>query len=283
MIGKSVFLMTIIDLIIISLTVFALWNFYKNTHTLRHLKAFTGIALVISGLVFIASLYVADMFTMHVLPEFMSYDSAMKIMETLHLNYNWIVSTLGVGLIVVSIVYLNKIIFPKIIRMEHKLEKLALTDSLTGIYNRAKYDEIIADEIKRTRRYDKFLSMIIFDIDHFKKINDTYGHLTGDDVLKAIAQLTKENIRETDYLIRWGGEEFMIILPETALERAEILAERVKHAIDCHTFRKAGRVRISIGVTQFKEIESAEYFIKRTDEALYKAKMKGRDRIEVSV
>jgi diguanylate cyclase (GGDEF)-like protein len=283
MIWESVLIMTIIDLIIIFLTFFALWNFYKNRQILRHLKVFSGIALVLFGLVLITAFYFADIFTMHILPEFMSMNRAMHTMKTLHLNYYWIISTLGVGVIVISLVYLNKIIFPKIIRMENKLEELAVTDSLTKIYNRSKFDEIIRKEIERTRRYDKFLSIIIFDIDHFKNVNDTYGHLIGDYVLKTIANLTKENIRETDYLIRWGGEEFMIVLPETVLERAEVLADRIIKAINSYKFKKAGRVTVSIGVAQFKEIESAESFIKRADEALYKAKTNGRDKVEVSV
>jgi diguanylate cyclase (GGDEF)-like protein len=127
------------------------------------------------------------------------------------------------------------------------------------------------------------LSLAIFDIDHFKEVNDTRGHIFGDYVLKTIADIARENIREIDYLVRWGGEEFMIILPETGLEKAEAISERIKKKIENHNFDKIGKVTVSFGVTQFKNEDSGETFILRADDALYKAKQNGRNRVEVGI
>ncbi len=166
-------------------------------------------------------------------------------------------------------------------KAEIELEKLATLDKLTQTYNRIKFEEIIVREIERARRYNHSLSMIMFDIDHFKIVNDTYGHVIGDHVLKSVADIAKEKTRKTDYLIRWGGEEFMIISPDTELESAEELAERIRQMIEDFTFNKNGNVTVSFGVTQFTNDDTEDTFIKRADDALYKAKMKGRNRVEV--
>ncbi len=166
-------------------------------------------------------------------------------------------------------------------QMEEELMRLATTDPLTGAYNRTKFNEIISREIERVRRYGQKLSMIIFDIDHFKKVNDTHGHMVGDEVLRTIADIIKKNIRKIEYLIRWGGEEFMILASETELDKAFALAERIKRIIESRGFDKAGRVTISCGVTEFKEDDTEDSFIKRADDALYMAKKKGKNRVEV--
>jgi diguanylate cyclase (GGDEF)-like protein len=283
MIGNSIIVMTVIDLIIISATVIALWHFYQNKQLLKHLHVFSGLAMVLSGLLIIASLYIADIIAMHLLPKIMPHENAMDFMQTLHFNYSWILFTCGIGLIVISIIYLNRIIFPKILLLENELKKLASTDSLTQAYNRTKFDEIISREMERAIRYNSLLSIIMFDIDHFKKVNDTYGHLAGDYVLKTAADLTREGIRGIDYLVRWGGEEFVILLPETGLEKAEALAERIKEKIGSYHFDKVGTVTVSFGVTQFRNEDSEDIFIKRADDSLYSAKVNGRNRVEVGV
>lgn len=166
-------------------------------------------------------------------------------------------------------------------KMEEELMRLATTDPLTGAYNRTKFNEIIGREIERARRYGQRLSMIIFDIDHFKKVNDTYGHMVGDEVLKTVADIIKSNIRKIEYLVRWGGEEFMIIASGTDLKSAIALAERLKKVIEDYKFDKAGRLTISCGVTEFREDDTEDSFIKRVDDALYMAKNKGKNRVEV--
>jgi len=168
-------------------------------------------------------------------------------------------------------------------RMEEELKKLSVTDNLTQTYNRTKFEEVIKREIKRTKRNGRPLSVALFDIDHFKKVNDAYGHDVGDSVLKTLSQIAKSNMRDIDYLIRWGGEEFILIALDTDLRGAEVIAEKIRHAIESHGFDKVGRVTVSFGVTQFKQDDTEDSFIKRADETLYKAKEKGRNRVEVGV
>jgi diguanylate cyclase (GGDEF)-like protein len=166
-------------------------------------------------------------------------------------------------------------------RMEYELERLAVTDRLTQAYNRTKFEEVINLEMERSRRYGRVLSMAILDIDHFKEVNDIYGHLAGDCVLRELSYILRENIRKTDSLFRWGGEEFVIIFTETNLELAGLLAERIRRLVEIYRFEKAGNITISFGVTQYREGDSEDDIIKRADDALYRAKKRGRNRVEV--
>ncbi|MDQ7787258.1 MAG: PAS domain S-box protein [Thermodesulfovibrionales bacterium] len=167
-------------------------------------------------------------------------------------------------------------------KLERELEKNATTDMLTQAFNRTKFDEIIKREIERVKRYAHPLSMIMFDIDYFKHVNDQHGHTVGDYILKTLTRVVKENLREIDALVRWGGEEFTIIAPETKLELAKILAERIRVAVEHYPFEIVGRITISLGVTQFRKQDTEDTFITRTDDALYTAKRRGRNRTEVS-
>jgi len=167
--------------------------------------------------------------------------------------------------------------------MEKELKRLSVTDNLTRAYNRTKYEEVIKREIERTKRSSRPLSVAMFDIDHFKKVNDAYGHNVGDYVLKTLSQIAQKNIRDIDYLIRWGGEEFVVIALDTDLRGAEVLAEKLRHAIGNYSFDKVGRVTVSFGVTQFKQDDTEDSFMKRVDDALYQAKEKGRNRVEVTI
>jgi diguanylate cyclase (GGDEF)-like protein len=283
MIWHSVFLMTLIDMIVIFLTFLALYDFYLNKHLLKRLKVFSGLALVVGGLITITSLYFLDLLAMYLFPLMMPMEKAMKFMEDLHLNYNWIITTSGITLLVISVLFLNRVIFPKILTLENELQNLASTDSLTKVYNRAKYDEVVGREINRAKRYNRFLSLVMFDIDVFKRINDTYGHLSGDEVLKTIVWLVQEEIRKIDYLIRWGGDEFILILPETNLEGAKGLAERIRNSIAAHKFENMEGVTVSLGVTHFGKDDTEDTLMKRADEALYKAKMNGGNRLELNI
>jgi diguanylate cyclase (GGDEF)-like protein len=168
-------------------------------------------------------------------------------------------------------------------QMKVKLEGLAATDTLTQAYNRAKYEEIIAIEMERARRFDHPLSMLMFDIDGFKKINDTFGHAVGDYVLKNIADIVRRHSRKINHLIRWGGDEFIIVPIETNLEGAGVLSERLRNAIESFGFDKAGKITVSFGAAQFENDDTEDTFLKRVDDALYKAKTNGGNRIERSV
>ena len=160
-----------------------------------------------------------------------------------------------------------------------ELVRLSTTDPLTGIYNRAKFDE----ELKRcktySRRYDAPLSLIIFDFDNFKDINDTFGHPVGDRVMVDMVAIINEKIRGTDIFARWGGEEFIILLPNTAHKDAADLAERLRVETDRHEFDTAGRVTCSFGVVELTRDENAENMIDRADKLLYQAKNSGRNRV----
>ncbi len=158
-----------------------------------------------------------------------------------------------------------------------KLSKMAYYDTLTTIYNRRKFNEVLAEEVQRSKRYNHTLTALFFDIDHFKKINDTYGHDCGDEVLKQLAEEVKNHIRSSDCFARWGGEEFIILLPETSLDNAIKMAEHLRSSIAAVHFDKVPQVTISLGVTALKVTERVNSFLKRLDNALYKAKASGRN------
>ncbi len=180
---------------------------------------------------------------------------------------------------VVAGTVVNSIDVTKMKEMEDQLKLLSQTDQLTQIFNRVKFHDSLAQEISRARRYQTELALIMLDIDHFKRINDNYGHDVGDDVLVGLSELVKTCIRETDIFARWGGEEFMLLLPHTPLNCAAKLGERIRAAIEKHDFPQVGTVTSSFGVTQYIESDSEETFTKRVDRALYKAKQKGRNRV----
>ncbi|MDO8142877.1 MAG: diguanylate cyclase [Candidatus Brocadiales bacterium] len=161
------------------------------------------------------------------------------------------------------------------------LAKQAITDALTEVYNRQKFHEMLIQEAKESRRYNTNLSLIMLDIDHFKLVNDTHGHQAGDAVLKEMAKLISENIRDADLLARYGGEEFMILTSHTDRESAFALAEKLREKVRTAKFDGALHITCSFGVTQFHDRDTTDSFLKRIDDALYKAKNNGRDRVEM--
>jgi len=162
----------------------------------------------------------------------------------------------------------------------HALEILSVTDRLTGLANRRKLEASLQAELLRARRYGKTFSVIMLDVDRFKIINDTYGHQTGDTVLVQLAELLRRNARETDIVGRWGGEEFLIICPETNLMLVTALAERYRLEMERNDFGQVGQVTSSFGVTSIQEGDDVETLVRRADEALYRAKEFGRNRVE---
>lgn len=163
---------------------------------------------------------------------------------------------------------------------EHELRERAEKDYLTGVFNRRKFYEILAHELERAQRYERALSLIMMDIDHFKKVNDTHGHAVGDEVLKATAAMVRAHIRDTDTLARIGGEEFVILAPETTLEHTLGLAEKVRCTIAAAELPRCGKITISFGVTALDDTVTIDEFVRRADEALYRAKNTGRNRVE---
>ncbi len=167
------------------------------------------------------------------------------------------------------------------VQMEEKLKVLATVDSLTEIYNRYKMNEEIDSEIARNLRYAEFFSLVMFDIDHFKCVNDNFGHDVGDLVLKSLSSLVEQYIRDTDKFGRWGGEEFMLLLPNTSKEEAAITAEKIRGVVAGYPFKQVSQITISLGVSTFSLGDSKEKILKRVDNALYDAKENGRNRVEV--
>lgn len=162
------------------------------------------------------------------------------------------------------------------------LREMAATDELTGLANRHQFETAVAAEIERASRYGTPLSLILFDIDHFKVVNDTWGHDAGDEVLRRLAAVSSVPIREPDLLFRWGGEEFVILSPHTAQAGAAALAEKLRLSIEACDFPNAGRITASFGVSQWHPGFSREDWFRCADEALYRAKNNGRNRVEVS-
>lgn len=157
--------------------------------------------------------------------------------------------------------------------MDHKeLIRLSSTDYLTGACNRAKLDEEMKRWILHARRYAMPLSFIILDFDNFKKVNDTYGHLAGDSVIKETAQIIRDSIRETDIFARWGGEEFALLLPDTDKMQAAELAERLRKKIESHIYGDIEKMTCCFGVVQLEKADSMDSLFERVDNKLYEAK-----------
>lgn len=159
------------------------------------------------------------------------------------------------------------------------LKRLSITDKLTGLNNRIKIDEVLNSNLHMFERYDNVFSVILIDIDHFKKVNDTYGHPVGDEILKDFAKILKTNARITDVVGRWGGEEFMIIASETDSFGATQFATTIKKSINEHEFPKVGKITASFGLSQISIGDNIEDVVNRADLALYNAKESGRNRV----
>lgn len=170
-------------------------------------------------------------------------------------------------------------------RLEEKHEQ-AVRDPLTGLYNRLAYDERVVQEFARWKRYGQSLVMMMIDVDHFKNVNDTYGHKAGDKALVLIADQLRNNLRESDFLARFGGEEFVVLMPETDLDSAVIAAEKLRAAVEqCQFHYQSSQVSITIssGLAQLRKDDSSESLFKRADEAMYRAKVAGRNQCLVEI
>ncbi len=165
-------------------------------------------------------------------------------------------------------------------QLEEQLTMAATIDKLTGVYNRHTFEDLLARELARAQRHKSALSLIMADIDHFKKINDTCGHQTGDKALKSVADILTQSIRRSDVLGRWGGEEFMILAPETPAINATALAEKLRRNVEACEFPLFNRLTVSMGVTVLQHDDSIESLIARVDAALYDAKHNGRNRVD---
>jgi len=197
-----------------------------------------------------------------------------------------LIALFAVLLSIILVIYFERQIRKMIIAYEDRidiytkeLENLSETDPLTGLYNRLKLDNVFIKTIEHSQRYENNFSILMMDLDKFKNINDSHGHLVGDQILKKIAAILRENARVTDTVGRWGGEEFLIIFPETVMKDAINIAEKIRAIIENYAFDVIGSMTCSFGVTTYHAKDTIESMIYRADLALYKAKEKGRNKV----
>jgi diguanylate cyclase (GGDEF)-like protein/hemerythrin-like metal-binding protein len=162
-----------------------------------------------------------------------------------------------------------------------ELERLVATDYLTGAWNRAHLDRVISTELARSMATRQPLTLVLFDVDHFKRINDTLGHAAGDAVLRELVDCARSQLRSSDLLFRWGGEEFVVLVAGAGYRAAAAIAEQLRHVVARREFPVAGRVTISIGIAEYSDSETPAAWFRRLDAALYEAKESGRNRIVV--
>ena len=219
------------------------------------------------------------------IPEFKWYlfveqseeEATRSILRTLFINLGVCAVITGVVLLLTSLT---------ISSYQRRLEKMATQDALTGTYNRRAFDLIIEQTIKEVQRSRVPLSVILLDLDEFKQINDTFGHIAGDHVLQHIVRLIAANIRASDVLCRWGGDEFLILLHGCALHDARTMAEKLRRVVREHPAEYEGKrieVTVSAGVAESKEDENPDQLFSRVDQALYSAKERGRDCSEAEI
>lgn len=183
---------------------------------------------------------------------------------------------------------LKRVLKERHLRKEHasmlkRLQKLAITDDLTRLYNSRHFYSQLNSEIDRCIRYNRPLTLLLFDLDHFKQYNDAYGHLAGDRVLTAIGRIIKSCLRGMDTAYRYGGEEFTVILPETRSKEATVVADRIRTAIWAEKFipepEKVVHISVSVGITEYRPNEKISTLVHRADRAMYTSKQQGRNRI----
>jgi len=164
--------------------------------------------------------------------------------------------------------------------LQDELEKMATIDELTKIYNRRKFHEEYNHHLRLGARYSRPLTLLMADVDNFKGINDNYGHHAGDNVLRKISSVMSSNKRDVDVLGRWGGEEFIMLLPETKIDKAKIVAERIRHAVEISKVEGVdSTITLSIGIAEFIDNDDDVSILRRADDALYEAKRNGKNAV----
>lgn len=185
----------------------------------------------------------------------------------------------GLGMLLLAVMATSLFWMRHLNALNQQLSIMAQTDALTQLTNRHGLNLTLEKDLERAQRYQHPLSVIMIDIDHFKQVNDQYGHLTGDKVLVECSRLLRDNLRKSDIICRWGGEEFLILCFETTQEQGTLLAELLLEKIRCHPFPEVGKMTISAGIAQATPEDNTETLTKRADTLLYEAKHQGRDRV----
>ena len=208
------------------------------------------------------------------------FNNWISVEETKEIDYSLIYKSLW-AILFISLIYFYR--YYELTKYNRKLEKLSETDSLTNLDNRMKIDSMLEFQHKLSQRYNTLFGIIILDIDHFKDVNDTYGHQVGDDVLKQFSKILKGSIRDTDSLGRWGGEEFLIICPNTDAAALKKMAENLREKIETHDFSNdIQRLTASFGITCYNGEQDVVTLLKEADAALYSAKKLGRNKIVIA-
>lgn len=199
------------------------------------------------------------------------------------IDYALVFSIVGASalLLLIAVLWNRKLAYfnRRLKQLNLELERISETDKLTGLANRLKLDVVISDEINRASRFSQPFSIILIDIDNFKQVNDHYGHLVGDQVLEQLAKVLSSKSRKVDTAGRWGGEEFLIVCPNTEISGAKQLAEHLRSAIESDVFPVEGGITASFGISAFKPDDHVNNIVARADEALYSAKSSGRNRV----
>ncbi len=280
MIWKSVFIMTIFDLIIITITLILFWNYYQNRQLHKKLKIQKGISFILCGFIVMAVLYFVDLLTMHLFPRFMPMKKSMEIMTNLHLNYNWIISAVGFSFLFAGILYLNKVLFPRIIYYQNQLEKETITDDLTGVLNRRGFFNMAKKQCEIARRNNLYLYFLFLDIDGMKVINDKYGHIEGDMALKNTSLILSETFRASDIISRIGGDEFVVMSmesPEISIELLSIRLEKNLAAFNSDA-NKPYNLSFSLGLNAFYPEAPCKIdeLLSKADKMMYEKKKNNR-------
>ena len=230
-----------------------LWTFIVSGMTFRYALVsaiFSSIILLVASFYFMSQ---TDIYVMHVF---------------------WIGCSFSFGFLGALMLSRSR----KAIFMSHQeLHRYAITDSLTGVFNRNQLNSVLSEEIGRGRRYNKTFGILILDIDHFKSVNDSLGHNAGDEVLKQTAEVLSKSIRENDTLIRWGGEEFIVVALEVDEQGLIQFCDKLRKTIESENYGAAGKITVSVGATLFRNDDTQDTMISRADKALYEAKEKGRN------
>lgn len=199
--------------------------------------------------------------------------------EFIQLHLLWVAASFLFGLVSA---YKLENVYKSIFLQQRHLVHLAQIDGLTGLWNRSQIDQLLTDECERAGRYGTRFSIILCDIDHFKKVNDNHGHTVGDSVLRAVSSQLQGHVRHTDKVGRMGGEEFLVLLPETGVEQAQKVAQTLKNSVSETRFEGVEKLTVSMGVAEYSEGDDPISLVRRADQALYGAKGKGRDRVETA-
>lgn len=244
-----------------------------------------GIAVTIKNLGFIAAvwIYPAIVLFFFILPRLHANITSILMalvttLAALYFKYDIQVATRILAAAFLTIVFIN-ILFDFINQLNEKLYHAAIVDELTGAYNRRHMNAMLANAINYKNRFNTDYSVLTIDIDHFKSINDDYGHSVGDNVLQKFTELMQQTLRKVDIVFRVGGEEFNVLLPESGLQQAVLVAEKIRETIQNELKLYNRKITISIGVGELKSGESMDDLLKRCDKALYKSKDLGRNRV----